>query len=317
MIICLVLGFVVLWLKERQNKPEEKEKEMLDLWSEKLIANDSKIDPSIVGVPVNFSYTGAVQTYIVPNGCKKLKVDCVGARGGYYTKATSTMGKGGRVECILSVKSNQVLYLYVGGAGANNSHKSRAFNGGGGYSYYTNGSKGGGGGASDIRTVEATSGSWYDTSHTSWDEDASLLSRLVVAGGGGGYGSNGGGGYGGGLEGGKGRGTGTASVAYGGSGGTQTSGGVIGSGISNPPSSVNGQFGFGGDTNAKADVVYGYTGGGGGGWYGGGLGGYSGGGGGGGGGSSYTHPDKCTEVIHTQGYSGGTGNGYIILTPIK
>ena len=274
---------------------------MLDLWSEKLIASGGGIDPSIVDVPVNFSYTGAVQTYIVPDGCKKLKVDCVGAAGGTY-KAATPGGAGGRVECVLSVKPKDILFLYIGGIGS----ASAGWNGGGlrkktGSTEY----KDSGGGSSDIRTVEATSGSWYDTAHSSWDADASLLSRLVVAGGGGGMSQNSKGAPGGGLEGG---------VLNGGQGtpctpATQTSGGTGAKVFS--PGAGNGVFGKGGDGVMPTS---GSGAGGGGGWYGGGGGQYYQPGGGG---SSYTHPDRCSGVVHTQGYSGGTGNGYIILTPVK
>lgn len=69
----------------------------------------------------------------------------------------------------------------VYGAGGNNT-----VNGGGsggrtlnGVSTSTHGS-----GASDIRLIKATSGSWYDQNHKSWNEDVSLLSRIITAGGG-------------------------------------------------------------------------------------------------------------------------------------
>lgn len=272
---------------------------MLDLWSEKLIASGGGIDPSIVGVPVTFNYTGAVQSYVVPDGCKKLQVDCVGAAGGTYNSMLG--GAGGRVECILSVKPKDILYLYVGSKGA----VAAGWNGGGLCNTKKTSYKDSGGGASDIRTVQASSGSWYDTAHSSWDTDASLLSRLVVAGGGGGMSQNKEGGAGGGLEGG---------VLDGGSGtkctpATQTSGGT-GANVSGNKGS-NGVFGQGGAGNVSSA----WSGaGGGGGWYGGGGGVYFQSGGGG---SSYTHPDRCTGVVHTQGYSGGKGNGYITLTPIK
>ena len=91
-------------------------------------------------------------------------------------------------------------------------------------------------GATDVRLVQATSGTWYDTSHASWETDKSLLSRIMVAGGGGGantrgewygYGS---GGAGGGLVGGSGttEGQTEGGIEYPhsyGTGGTQTEGG--------------------------------------------------------------------------------------------
>ena len=43
---------------------------------------------------------------------------------------------------------------------------------------------GSGGGATDIRRIKATQGTWYDIDHQDWISDASLLSRMIVAGGG-------------------------------------------------------------------------------------------------------------------------------------
>ncbi len=251
--------------------------------------------------PVRFDYTGSVQTYVVPKGVKKLKIDCVGAAGCPNTGGRATKGKGGRVECVLKVNSNQTLYLYVGQEGGDY----EAFNGG------LKGRNYGGGGASDIRLVPATEGSWYDVAHDSWDGDASLLSRIVVAGAGGTAWSNNStayyGGNGGGLVGSN----GSDPQGYSGKGGTQTSGGSAGA--SRAYTGKPGGFGYGGQGEASG---YGY--GGGSGWYGGGgsagLGTYVGSGGGG---SSYTHPDLCTEVVHTQGYSEASGNGWIVITPTK
>lgn len=138
--------------------------------------------------------------------------------------------------------------------------------------------------ASDIRTSEND-----------------LYSRLVVAGGGG-NGTSGiaktPGAAGGGLTG------ATAGSAYyysGGTGGSQTAGG-----------SRNGTFGYGGSGGGGGT--------GGAGWYGGG-GGDSGlvkkvgtCSAGGGGGSSYTNPDLCTNVEHTQGFK--SGDGYITISMV-
>lgn len=138
--------------------------------------------------------------------------------------------------------------------------------------------------ASDIRTSEND-----------------LYSRLVVAGGGG-DGTSGiaktPGAAGGGLTG------ATAGSAYyysGGTGGSQTAGG-----------SRNGTFGYGGSGGGGGT--------GGAGWYGGG-GGDSGlvkkvgtCSAGGGGGSSYTNPDLCTNVKHTQRFK--SGDGYITISMV-
>lgn len=220
-----------------------------------------KVYGSAPSQTIRFDYTGAVQTWTVPAGVSKLIVDCVGASGN-----TEYCGKGGRVQCVLTVSVNQVLNIYIGG--------NNGWNGGSGpdQSRYRSG------GASDIRIGGTT-----------------LNDRKIVAGGGGCGWRPGGinivGGAGGGLTGGDGN-------YYGGKGGTQTSGGR---GDTVWGYSENGSFGAG---------AYG----GGGGWYGGGSAGDYGLQGGGGGGSSYTDPNLCTNVVHTQGYSEATGNGWIIIT---
>lgn len=228
-----------------------------------------------------FNYTGAVQTWTVPQGVRYLKVDCVGAAGNASASGgsyTPTNGKGGRVQCDLSVTPGQVLNIYVGGI--------NGYNGGGTSSTY-----GKGGGASDIR-IGGTA----------------LANRKVVAGGAGGglsfSGFSGIGGNGGGLVGGNGTGY---SAEYAGKGGSQTSGGAGGSGGGVGEAGSLGQGG-GGQRNLP----------GGGGYYGGGSGssdGYYGiPSGAGGGGSSYTDSTLCTNVIHTQGYASATGNGWITIT---
>lgn len=244
------------------------------------------IDPSWESGSQTFNYTGTLQTYTVPNGVTSVQVDCVGAAG--YT-ASLEGGLGGRVKCNLSVTPGQELKVWVGQA--HSQITTPEYN------------------ASDIRTSSADI--------TSTD---GLNSRLIVAGGGGdGSQTNWGGGeggHGGGLIGGSGRG-GYGTVA---TGGTQTAGGEGGthgaaygggSGKGN-----SGTFGLGGATKA-----YGAGSGGCGGA------GYYGGGGGsmctvnkvayvngvsGAGGSSYTDPDLCSEVKHTQGYQ--SGNGYVKIT---
>lgn len=262
--------------------------------------------------PIRFDYTGAVQTYTVPKGCKKLHIDCCGAKGTGDRRSYEVAGKGGRVECVLKVTPNQILYLYVGQAGVLDNDVV-SFNGGGaGGSYNTSWTdSANGGGASDIRTVPASSESWYLTDHESWKSDQSLLSRLVVAGGGGGVISRNSryscqGGDGGGLIGKTG--TCNGSTANSGTGGTQTEGGTNSLTVYTDLA----DFGKGTSGNFSSSHYWGL--GGGGGYYGGGC-GTDGAAGGGGGGSSYTHPDLCSEVIHTQGYN--NGNGYIIITPLE
>ncbi|MCM1497222.1 MAG: glycine rich domain-containing protein [Clostridium sp.] len=245
---------------------------------------------------VRFDYTGAVQTWVVPKGIKKIAVDCVGAMGS-QTTSRSTPGFGGRVQCTINVISGSVLYIYVGQAGAI-SGASNAFNGGGKGAHVNNASIGAnGGGASDIR-IGGTA----------------LTDRKIVAGGGGGaYSANTSlkGGNGGGLIGAAGGSIGSVS---GGGGGTQNDGGAAGTG--NFGGGTKGSLGQGGD--GKYDQGYYFGNGGGGGYYGGGSSGVNFSSavqeGGGGGGSSYTDASLCSDVVHTQGYN-SSGNGWIIISP--
>ncbi len=240
--------------------------------------------------PVTFNYIGELQEWVVPAGCKNVRVDCVAARG----KAGSSIGgKGGRVQCVLNVTPGQKLYIWVGKEPDN--ARVAKYN------------------ASDIRTSAADIIS-----------QEALLSRLVVAGGGassgvavGGPGS--GGGNGGDL-------TGEASAeinnSYSAGGGTQISGGKGAGNADNVVSSYgkDGSLGIGGDgydfyNDGSGDIAGGC----------GGAGYYGGGGGstrmqniryvsasGGGGGSSYTDSELCSEVVHTQGYQ--DGNGYVTIS---
>lgn len=242
---------------------------------------------------VRFDYTGAVQTWTVPAGCTKLIVDCVGGGASWTFEYNGTTSSGidsygGRVQCKLMVTSGQLLYIYVAGSPDHN-----GWNGGGHGQVYKAGEGYYGAGASDIRIGGTT-----------------LNDRKIVAGGGGGgmtfWGQAARGGNGGGLTGEN------APASGGGKGGTQTAGGSGGKGSSH--TGGNGSFGQGGNSPLWTNVS---GQGGGGGWYGGGSGGYNTNdlsGCAGGGGSSYTDPNLCTDVVHTQGYSEATGDGWIIIT---
>ena len=234
----------------------------------------------ILSGSATFSYTGAMQSWTVPNGLTSVNIDASGAVGG--NGQTGTGGNGGRIQTTLSVSSGQTLNIFVGGRGGNLNNVG-GYNGGGiatGSSYSTY--IGGGGGASDIR-IGGTA----------------LSNRVVVAGGGGAGGYNGctdNGGAGGGLVG-VAANIGCATTAAG--GGTQSAGGV-GATYSGYTSGSNGTSGIGGDgspSNGGAGGGGGYWGGGGGCWT------------GGGGGSSYS---SGTNTTHTQGTS--SGDGIVIIT---
>ena len=223
-----------------------------------------------------FNVSDSFQTYTVPHDVHKLRVDCVASQGFQYS-TSAAVGKGGRVQCDLTVTPNQVLYIVVGKAPTD-----------GGSAVYN---------ASDIRTNNA-----------GVTDSTSLNSRLIVAGGGGSTGtSSANGGAGGGLTGG----TGGTDRSGGGTGGTQSAGGTGGRANSNFGADGGpGVFGLGHSGDGTGAGGAGWYGGGSGGasaemdWR----------RGGGGGGSSYTS-SACSNVSHTQGYRDGAG--YITITEIE
>ena len=191
-------------------------------------------------------------------------------------------GLGGYTSGFISVHSTEVFYFFIGTSGTDSSlgtPGSGGYNGGsvGGLDNTNNDcASGGSGGSTDMRLITDDFG-----------HDRSLLSRIMVAGGGassGCYNLGGQGGHGGGITGSKG-GQGHSSSIIGGDGGSQTSGYQL----------LQGQRGFTGDE----------AGGSGGGGYWGGFGGIAGqgsGGAGGGGGSSYVsgHSDCISLDNQTQ-----------------
>lgn len=230
-----------------------------------------------------FSYTGAMQTFVVPNGVSMISVDAYGAQGGSNSPSTN-VNYGGRVQADFPVTAGTTIYVYVG---EQPNGLTGGWNGGG------NGETAGqgGGGASDIRIGGTT-----------------LNDRVIVAGGAGGGGfwssQEVHGGEGGGLIGANGYRT-NFSTAPGGEGGTQTgSGNGTCVSLNNP--AMAGTFGIGGSPSGCGCEGYG----GGGGWYGGAA---SGNCRGGGGGSSYT-AGGATNVVHTQGVRAGHGEIVISWT---
>lgn len=139
-----------------------------------------------------FAYTGNVQSLNLPAGTYKLQV--WGAQGGSNAAASSygitaqAGGKGGYSEGILTIGEDKTVYVFVGGQGG--SSDNGGWNGGGGgsgSSSYNSGNTHGvsrmgcGGGGTDIALVTSTmTYSSYRTNRSS----ESLLSRMIVAGGG-------------------------------------------------------------------------------------------------------------------------------------
>lgn len=150
------------------------------------------------GTTFKFDYTGAVQSVDLPAG--RYKLQCWGAQGGSVTGTYAIAGsKGGYSEGVLVLTEPKTLYIFVGGQGT--SYASSAsqtsttvinggWNGGGAgvrTSRYNSGDTDGrsfprgGGGATDIALV--TSSMSYSSGRTT-RSDASLKSRIIVAGGG-------------------------------------------------------------------------------------------------------------------------------------
>jgi hypothetical protein len=123
-----------------------------------------------------FEYMGSAQTFTVPKGVKRIRVDALGGDGGTGNSnyEEDTGGDGGRVVATLEVYPQEALWIYLGG---NGSGSTGGFNGGAaGGTGEISGSAidgGGGGGASDVRTSSGP-----------------LSTRILVAGGGGGGGGD-------------------------------------------------------------------------------------------------------------------------------
>lgn len=224
------------------------------------------------GAVMNFDYTGSVQTTTLTPG--RYKLECWGAQGGNSNQSNGTYGnggKGGYSTGILNVSTNTTIYITVGGQGQNgifNTRTAGGFNGGGdGYGTNNSGVGGGGGGASDISLMSPV------FSHSSYfinniRDTNSLLSRIIVAGGGGSAGYDvrnnaANGGAGGGTTGQD----GLSNRVYHGTGGKQTTFGTGGSSEEPNRYSVQAKFGCGASASNSTDVAPG----GGVGWYGGGL----------------------------------------------
>src|SRR5574344_1233386 len=119
----------------------------------------------------DFSYTGDVQSFVIPQGTSELTLEVWGAAGGYYS---TNGGSGGYASGkLIDFSGISTLYVYVGAKGGGSS-SAGGYNGGG----KSNSFGGSGGGATDISTVSTAS--WQNTDHYN--------SRLIVGGGGGGAG---------------------------------------------------------------------------------------------------------------------------------
>ena len=204
----------------------------------------------VTNTSLTYDYTGDYQVFTA-NVSGTYKVELWGAQGG-GTKG----GKGAYVSGNLELQENEELYVYVGenptyvNGSCYQTNPNNSFNGS------TRGSCAGAGGATDIRLKRTTN--WYDS--------ASLASRIMVAGAGGGayYTEQGSGGYGGELFGGAGTGTNNANnTYYAGKGATQTQYSL---GVPAPGTSLAGagyyagESGNGGNAGGGSSYISGHTG---------------------------------------------------------
>jgi hypothetical protein len=254
-----------------------------------------------------FSYTGAIQQFIVPNRVTTIQVNAIGALGG-TGGGGQPGGAGANVTSTINVTPGQVLYIVVGGYPGQSATAKYGFAGNGGVANSATGYGGAGGGLSGIFTSSSPSSA----------------NALVVAGGGGG-----------------GSGTGGTTIYNGGaalnSNGTNA---ANGQGSTNYPVSSRYQYGYGASTtsvgvggyafdNAPAQnggdgnginggaggvgTIWQGAGGGGGGFYGGGGGAGGGAANGGGGGGS----TKSVSGINSFGTANTTGDGTVSITCIS
>jgi len=245
----------------------------------------SRIRPALTNIIrlAVFSYTGSIQTYIVPAGKTSATIYIWGAAGGGDPYGNSG-GAGAFITGIMPVTPGVTYYIVVGGGGRGlYDYPALYVNpggyGGGGTGYYA----AGGGGYSGI-----FSGLTPAQGNT-----------LLLAGGGGGAGP---GGYGG-------------SAAWSGTAQAGGGGGVAGSAGQGATTSAGGAAGtpqtqgvngttYPGTALAGGNGCQNYGGAGGGGYWGGGGGTYNNGANGGGGGSSYSNPTYLSSVSGAQSTTG-------------
>jgi Glycine rich protein len=125
-----------------------------------------------------FTYTGAEQTFTVPQGDFFVGVRATGGSGGGTGRGElgALGGAPAEVEGNIRVVPGETLYVEVGGKGESEVGGGLGGFNGGGMGGPARVGAGGGGGASDVRTLSRTNGA------------SSLSSRRIVAAGGGGAG---------------------------------------------------------------------------------------------------------------------------------
>ncbi len=244
---------------------------------------------------------GTCQTVTLP-WYDSYKMECWGGKGSNCTYG-GIGGLGGYATGAITLAKDKILYVFVGGGVAFDSTTGGWNGGGDGYIGPTQFGYGGGG-STDIRV--------FVNASKNWNNSDSILSRIIVAGAGGGSGQYNQtpsvGGAGGGLNGSGGYqvpGYTWSGTGYSGTGGTQTDGGSVGLGDGQAAVNINneklnsGGLGYGGYHYGKKYANFGAPGGGSGYW--GGAAANRGHGGGGGGSSFISGMSGC---IAPSGYRG-------------
>lgn len=251
-----------------------------------------------------FSYTGAIQQFIVPNRVTAIQVNAIGALGG-TGGGGQPGGAGANITTTLNVTPGQVLYIVVGGFPGQSAVAKYGFAGNGGSNSSGTGYGGAGGGLSGVFTSSSP---------------ATANALVVAGGGGGGSGSGGTTNYNGGAalnSNGTTAANGQGSTAYPvssryqyGYGASTTSVGVGGYAFDNAPAQ-NGADGNGINGGTGGDgTIWQAAGGGGAGFYGGGGGAGGGAANGGGGGGS----TKSVSGINSFGTPNTTSDGSVSIT---
>jgi hypothetical protein len=114
----------------------------------------------------NFSYTGAIQQFIVPNRVTSIQVTAIGAKGGTGARG-QVGGSGANITTSLNVTPGQILYIVVGGFPGQSAIAKYGFAGSGGEGTNYGGA---GGGLSGVFT----------------NSSPTISNALIIAGGGGG-----------------------------------------------------------------------------------------------------------------------------------
>lgn len=223
--------------------------------------NENGIRISAYGQTNYFKYTGNYQEFTAEKS-GLYKMDVYGAAGGKGICNGSVCGsnvQGGYSTGVVFLEEGETVYVYVGGAGTNaveGKNVAGGYNGGGQGSWdgSDNEAAGGGGGATDIRYFGASNPT---TANLASDSALGLNSRIIVAGGAGGFSWYSSSGAGGGLSGG---------VGYNNAApGTQVSGNQFGIGQSGTGGSGDGDGtagGGGGYYGGYYELYYGSAGGG-------------------------------------------------------